>query len=84
MAPRYDDEFKREVVRVAQTSGLTHKRIAEDFGIGFSTLGKWLAQYGGQSSSDFDTQAELKRLRRELKIALEERDVLSWRDKKMI
>ena len=76
MAQRYEDEFRRWIVRVARTSGLTQKLVAEDFGIGFSMQGKWFSQYGGQNQSNFDTQFELKRLRKELMIALEERDVL--------
>lgn len=79
MVQRYDDEFKREVVRVARRSGLTHKRVAEDFGIGFSTLGKWLATYGSQagvSDADFDAYKELKRLRKENKVLKDERDIL--------
>lgn len=79
MVQRYDEEFKREVVRVARTSGLTQKRVAEDFGIGFSTLGKWLSQFSGQlgvTDADFDAHDELKRLRKENKILKEEREVL--------
>ena len=80
MVQRYDDEFKREVVRVAQTSGFTHKHVAEDFGIGFSTLGKWLVQYGSQavlSDVNFDAYDELKRLRKENKTLKDERDILN-------
>jgi transposase len=47
-APKRSDEFRREAVRNALTSGLTRKQIASDLSIGFSTLSKWIQK----SSSD--------------------------------
>ena len=44
MAYRHTDEFRREAVRIALTSGLTRKQVASDLGIGFSTLSKWIQQ----------------------------------------
>ena len=41
MAHRHTEEFKREAVRIALTSGLSRKQLASDLGIGFSTLSKW-------------------------------------------
>ncbi len=79
MAARFDEEFKREVVRVAQSSGLPQRQVAADFGIGLSTLGKWLVKYGDQtglSQAQMDQQKEIARLRRELKIVQQERDIL--------
>ena len=35
-------EFRREAVRLALTSGRTRREIAEDLGIGLSTLTRWL------------------------------------------
>ena len=40
MAAIHSDEFKRDAVRIAQTSGLTRRQVASDLGIGHSTLGK--------------------------------------------
>ena len=42
MAAIHSDEFKRDAVRIAQTSGLTRRQVASDLGIGFSTLNKWV------------------------------------------
>ena len=36
------DEFRKDAVRIALTSGLTRKQIADDLGIGMSTLNKWI------------------------------------------
>ncbi|WP_136057665.1 transposase, partial [Candidatus Halocynthiibacter alkanivorans] len=45
MAPRYSEEFQRDAVRIATTSGLTRPRIASDLGGGVSTLNKWVQQH---------------------------------------
>jgi transposase len=39
MATRYTDEFRRDAVRIATTSGLTRPQAASDLGVGLST---WL------------------------------------------
>lgn len=61
-------EFRREAVRLALTSGRTRREIAQDLGIGLSTLTRWLGQEqdtGEPSEAPVDLHAELKRLRRE-------------------
>lgn len=40
MAAIHSDEFKRDAVRIALTSGLTRRQVASDLGIGLSTLDK--------------------------------------------
>ncbi|WP_156317339.1 transposase, partial [Cypionkella psychrotolerans] len=42
MAAIHSDEFKRDAVRIARTSGLTRRQVASDLGAGFSTLNKWV------------------------------------------
>lgn len=44
MASRPTEEFRTEADRVALTSGLPRKQVAADFGIGFSTLSRWIQQ----------------------------------------
>ena len=41
MAAIHSDQFKRDAVHIAQTSGLTRHQVAFDLGIGHSTLVKW-------------------------------------------
>lgn len=76
---KYTEEFKREAVRIALTSGFPRDRVAEDLGIGKSTLGKWLSHYR-PSSLPAEPQADLarenERLRLENRILKEERDIL--------
>lgn len=38
MASRHSPEFRAEAVQLASSSGLGRKRVADDLGIGFSTL----------------------------------------------
>lgn len=35
------DEFREDAVRIALTSGLTRRQVADDLGVGLSTLNKW-------------------------------------------
>ena len=45
MVHRHNEEFKREAVRIALTSGLTRRQVASDLGVGFSTLSKWIQHW---------------------------------------
>ena len=45
---KFTEEFKREAVRLVEESGRTMADIAEDLGVGKSTLGKWRRQYRGR------------------------------------
>ena len=79
MGTKHSTEFRQEAVRVALTSGLTRKQIAADFGIGFSTLSRWIQQ-GRQTmpepSIQSDLEAEVGALRKENRLLREEREVL--------
>lgn len=79
MAQKRSEEFKRDAVRIALTSGQAHKRVAADLGIGLSTLTKWIRLYGEREKAPEGDQAlmrENERLRRELRLVTEEREVL--------
>ncbi len=79
MARGHTDEFKREAVRIALTSGLTRKQVASDLGVGFSTLSKWIQQSRPDDlppSVDIDLAKENERLRREVRLLTEEREIL--------
>ena len=45
MATRYTDEFRRDAVRIATTSGLTRPQVSSDLGVGLSTLNKWVQKH---------------------------------------
>ena len=76
---RATPEFRREAVRLALTSGRTRREIAEDLGIGLSTLTRWVSDgrdSGASVEPSSDVHAELKRLRRENAVLKQERDIL--------
>ncbi len=72
-------EFRREAVRLALTSGRTRREIANDLGVGLSPLTRWVRE-DRDAEEPRDEQnvlhAELKRLRREVTILKQERDIL--------
>ena len=79
MAAIHSDEFKRDAVGIATTSGLTMRQVASDLGIGFSTLSKWVkavADETGPPDPDQSLLRENERLRRENRILKEERELL--------
>ena len=76
---KHSEEFKREAVRIALTSGLPRARVAADLGVGKSTLAKWLVQYRPADpmlAPQADVALENERLRLENRILKEERDIL--------
>jgi transposase len=78
MAAIHSDEFKRDAVRIAQTSGLTRRQVASDLGIGQLTLGKWVRVFSEDSkvpAQDAELLRENERLRQENRILREEREV---------
>jgi transposase len=86
------DEFRKDAVRIALTSGLSRKQIADDplagrrlpaiavrLGVGMSTLNKWITAHRDTdvvSAEDRELALENERLRRENRILREERDIL--------
>lgn len=80
---RFTPEFKREAVRMLQSSDKAPADIARDLGIHRNQLYKWKEQFGnGGSRPAAGTQLrsnggdELTRLKRELERVKEERDIM--------
>ena len=79
MGLKRTDEFRQDAVRIALTSGLTRKQVADDLGVGMSTLNKWITAHRDTdvvSKVDLSLARENDRLRREVRILKEERDIL--------
>lgn len=79
---RFTQDFQDEAVRLAETSGRSRREIAQDLGIGLSTLRHWIDRRRERQieqppgNRQEDVAAELKRLRRENEILRQERDIL--------
>ena len=79
MGLKRTDEFRQDAVRIALTSGLTRKQVADDLGVGMSTLNKWITAHRDTdvvSKADLELAKENERLRREVKLLKEEREIL--------
>ncbi len=79
MGQKRTDEFRKDAVRIALTSGLTRRQVAADLGIGMSTLNKWITAHRDTdvvSTEDLSLAQENDRLRRENRILREEREIL--------
>jgi transposase len=79
MVSRRSDEFRREAVRLALTSGLTRPQVAADLGVGLSTLNKWVQKHRHDdlmAGPHDDVEKENARLRKENRVLKEEREIL--------
>lgn len=79
----YTPEFKREAVRLAQTSGKPIAQVARELGISDTSIHQWrkeLDEHGSEafpgSGHQMAQDEEIRRLKRELEIAKQERDIL--------
>ena len=79
MGLKRTDEFRQDAVRIALTSGLTRRQVADDLGVGMSTLNKWITAHRDTdvvSKEDLSLAKENDRLRREIRLLKEEREIL--------
>ena len=80
---RYDADFKREAVRLQQTSGKSCLQIEKELGISPGILKRWIREFHADSKYSFrgngklhPEDAALARLQRELDRTRKERDIL--------
>ncbi len=81
----YTAEFKLEAVHLVQQPEKTVGQVADELGIGRSTLTAWLRQHRQRGERAFPghgrpaltaEEEEIRRLKRELEITRQERDIL--------
>jgi transposase len=79
----YPTECKREAVRVAQTSGKPLAQVARELGISDTSMHEWRKQLAAHGDEAFPgsghqtaQEEELRRLKRELEVTRQERDIL--------
>ena len=78
--PPYPEEFRREAIELHRLSGRSIKQVADDLGISDMTLRNWLKQAeidkGKREDLTSDEREELRRLRRENRTLMMEREIL--------
>jgi transposase len=78
--PPYPPEFRQEAVRLVGSSGKSLVAIARDLGISGETLRSWVKQAkidaGEREGLTSVEREELRRLRRQVKLLEEEREIL--------
>ena len=76
----YSAEFRQEAVRLLRTSGRSVPQLADELGISPQSLRNWSRQSAvdaGQAPGlTSDEREELRRLRREVRVLAEEREIL--------
>ncbi len=79
----FTKEFKLEAVQLVHRSGKSQAQIARDLGIADSTLHHWCKEFAEQGSQAFPgsghqtaQEEDLRRLKRELEVTRQERDIL--------
>jgi len=79
----YTREFKVEAVRLVKSSGKPMSQVARDLGVSDSALSRWCQQVVQQGEQAFPgsghqtaEQEEIRRLKRELEVTRQERDIL--------
>jgi transposase len=79
----YDKTFKQEAVQLVKMSGKSQREVAEDLGVAMSTLSRWCSELAANGEQAFvgsghvqPEAEEMRRLRREIEVLRQERDIL--------
>ncbi len=80
---RYSGEFKREAIRLQETSGKTVAAVERELGLSQGLLRQWKRRFQvNEESNTLDLseveqlKLELRQVKRELEIVQQERDIL--------
>jgi transposase len=80
MPPPYSLEFRREAVELLKRSGKSVPQLASELGVSPQSLRNWSRQIdideGKAAGLSCDEREELRRLRRENRTLIEEREIL--------
>ena len=75
----YTEEFKIEAVKQVIDKGYTQTDVATRLGVNRKTMNAWVKRYGPDSAkhrAETEQNAEIRRLKAELKRVTEEREIL--------
>jgi transposase len=79
---RYSEDFKRDAVNLVVSEGYSRSAAANSVGVAYTTFVKWYDKYApqpeptGPNATTEQLQEEVKRLRKQLREAEIERDIL--------
>ena len=80
---QYTREFKMEAVRLLETSGKSASELERELGLGKGNLWRWRKKFEADGEVAFPghgrltpEQEEIRRLKRELEITRQQRDIL--------
>ena len=74
----YDEEFKKMIVQLYESHTITAAEIIREYGIGSSSLYKWVSEYGTIQTSEGEVtnNKEIKKLKKEINDLKIENEIL--------
>ena len=72
----FSDEFKRDAVAQNTERGYPVPEVSQPLGVSAHSLCAWNRKFAKSPSGESEKDAEIRRLKRELKRVTEERDIL--------
>ena len=78
---KFDEQFRRDAVRLMTDGGRTMSQVSRDLGVGLTQLRRWKERFGekpegGTRAPDSAESVEFEKVRRELALVKEEREIL--------
>ena len=82
MIPKFEDEFKKKIVRLFLEEGKTKKSISMEYNVSVASISNWVKQFRNEcqnnekANNEYNYMKENLRLRKELEEVKKENDFL--------